>query len=116
MSVGLFVSRYRNYLSIALNPLWCISDPVSNGQIFAFLKLPDTSFHAPAPRDRAGRPASAAGGEECLQQRGGVFGTNARRDFDAVIDSRMVEDGEARAHRASLGIIGAINEPRHACL
>src|SRR6185437_9477794 len=56
------------------------------------------------------------GGEECLQQRGGFIGANACRDFDAVVDSRMLEDGEARVHRASLGIVGAVNEPRDARL
>jgi len=58
----------------------------------------------------------AAGGEERLQERSGVARANAGGDFDAVVDARMVEHGEARPHRAALGIVRAIDKARHAGL
>jgi hypothetical protein len=55
-------------------------------------------------------PALALGGEKILQQCGGFVGEDSGGDFDAVVDLRVVEDGEAGPDGAAFGVVGAIEE------
>ena len=58
----------------------------------------------------------AARSEERLDDGGAVSGEDARCNFHLMIEARVGEDFEAGAHSAALGIVGAVNEARDACL
>jgi hypothetical protein len=75
-------------------------------------------------RKRMGQPPagvawmqnSPAGGEEGLQEGGGLFGEDAGSDFDLMIQFGAGEKLETGAGRAALGIIGAVDESWDASL
>lgn len=48
--------------------------------------------------------------EEILQQCGGFLRANSGPYFDAMIQARMIKNGKARSHRATLRIIRAVDE------
>ncbi len=49
--------------------------------------------------------------KEGLQYRGAVRGQDAGGDLDAVIELRVVQQAEARAHRAAFRVVGTVHEP-----
>src|SRR5487761_38642 len=91
--------------------------PFLAANFLRFLELPDTSFSALLSRHRhCTGSVSAPSREKRLQRCRGFARQHAIRDFDAMVDSRMVEHREARPHRAALRIVRAVDHARHARL
>jgi hypothetical protein len=59
---------------------------------------------------------STAGGEEGLQESGGVFCEKAAGDFNPVIEFGIGEDIETGAESAAFWVVSAIDEARDTCL
>jgi hypothetical protein len=58
----------------------------------------------------------AALGEEGLEEKGAIFGEDAGRDFDLMVEAGVGQDFEAGADGAALGVVGAVDEAWHAGL
>lgn len=60
--------------------------------------------------------ASAATGEEILQQGDGFVGANAFNDIDAMVSAVVAEHFEAGMDRPALGLIRSVDQTRYAGL
>ena len=60
-------------------------------------------------RVRLPRASLSSRGEKIFQRCCGIFGQNSRGYFHAMIQLRMIQHRETRAHRAAFGVWSAVN-------